>query len=1016
MAAQTLVPTAIGLLIAAASPGRAPVVITGDVEPNDTLATATVTGLVDLGTAIVSGGFVGNGELGESDRDLYAIEVTDAADLPLLLTVGMETSDEVFDGYLRVFDASGAEIARHDDVEYPNLDPLLYTYLLEPGTYYVGASHALNPIYEPTDETTGRSAETGAYDLAIVVAPAPSLGDSLETPNDGPLTVDVAHYSARNQFIGDGADLHMDADGYAVQIDGPSILTVEVRPAGLRALDPYLSVFVPDEIVPHETMRPYLRRQSIEVAVFEAGTVSVIVRGTLPPPFGLNTHFGTVGFYDLDIDVTPVTSGGGPLEPNDSLLEATPIGLTDFGQITFFSAFIGDGAFGEFRGDVDFFEIDLRLQEVININVVSRQGDLEPVVHLYNYSGRRLDTFYADEAGEVHGSYERRCADVLLRSRFSDDINEPIGIAIMGARDRLTMDPLVPNPSLRESGLDPHSPALPLHALDGGPGSTGTYDVTFTLSTGILPACGLEPDDSILDITTPVLVNEGNYTCVSGALDEGTCAKRGANVDLLKVVLDSSPATLDVHLLGRRCGDRRAIRLFDHNGQELAAAFEREFTGLTVRSTLKKPGDYFIGVSASNNMDYDPFIPCSGTGDFEFNSRDYYELDIRLTLQEVATSAGSRENRSAGASENNARLFGTLLDYLSDTIAELDLPSGDVINRIPAPEAPLGGAEGLAMDGDDLLILGRSGQFPFLYRLDPDTGEILDRVLTWFGSGIYGGMIQLAQTLYIVDIGQNVIHTVSTDLSGPVTQIDVGATAGVAMFGPVIATAPQNRLMVVDATDPSTLHEIDLDTGQLITSITLGSPCPCNADLDGDGDVDDDDAARFSDCDAISGVSFGCRAADLNCDNDINELDADIVTCQQNGSGKQRGEDCCPTEPNRAPIRATSLGSANGNILLAGDWNADSLNRFTRSGLWLGQDPLEAPVGALTGSPLRLAGDWNADGDLDLIDWRALQFCFTSDDPAQADPQCGLFDFNSDGDVDLTDYGLFQMASREVEP
>lgn len=1014
MAAQSFVPVAIGLLVAVASAERAPVRVAADVEPNDTLATATETGLVDLGTAVVSGGVVGNGTLNEADRDLYAIEVSDEAELPLLLTVGMETSDDGFDGYLRVFDANGAEIARHDDVEYPNLDPLLHTYLLEPGTYYVAASHALNPNYDPADETTGRSAGTGAYDLAIIVAPAPSLADSLEPPAGASTTVDVAHYSFRNQFIGDGTDLRMDADGYAVQIDGPSILTVEVRPAGLRALDPFLSVFVPDKIVPNETMRPDLRRQRIEVAVFEAGTVSVVVRGTLGPLDELNPRFGTVGFYDLDIDVTPVNSGGGPLEPNDSLLEATPIGLTDFWQITFFSAFIGDGKFGDFRGDVDFFEIDLRLQEVITIDVVPGQEDLEPVVHLYDYLGRRLDTFYANAAGEIHGSHERRCTEILFLSGFPDDIEEPISIAVMGIRDRLTMDPLIPNLSLQEHGQDPHSPALALHSLDGGPGSTGTYDVTFTLSNGILPACGLEPDDSIPDVATPVLVNEGTYTCVSGALNDGSCAEQEANIDLIKVRLDSSPATLEVRLLAARCGDARAIRLFDENGQELAAAFERAFQGVTIRTELEKPGEYFLGVSAVTNMDYDPFVPCSGSGDFGFNPRDYYELDIRLFAQEVAATARTRKTNTAGTGDNGGRLFGTLLEFTSDTIAELDPRSGEVTNRIPAPEAPLRGAEGLTIDGDDLLILGRSGRFPFLYRLDPDTGEVVDRVLTWFGSGIYGGVIQLAGTLYIVDIVQNVIHRVSTNLSGPVAQIDVGASAGVAMFGPVIATAPQNRLIVVDAANPSQLHEIDVNTGQLVISTRLGSPCSCDADFDRDGDVDDDDTAWFSACDAISGVSFGCRAADLNCDHDIDQTDTDILTCQHNGSDKPPGENCCPTEHNTTPIRATSLGSANANVLLAGDWATDSLNRFTRSGFWLGENPIDAPVGALTGSPLILAGDWNADEDLDLLDWRALQFCFARNDPTQSDPLCNLFDFNADGDVDLTDYGLFQMASLEI--
>ena len=1078
MALRSLV--AISLWVAATSaPTQAsPTVAVGDVEPNDTLKTATATGVIDVGTAIVGDGVIGNGVLGDSDRDLYAIEVSGDVDVPLLLTVGMEAADVTFDGYLLVFDAIGAEIARHDDVGYPNLNPLLHTYLLEPGMYYVGVSHALNPGYDPTDSTTGRPAPTGNYQLAIVLSSAASLADSLEPVDDTPIEVNSAHYAVRNQFIGDGPNHRLDVDRYTVQFDGPSILTVEVRPGVARALDPFLSVDLKrirsaldgasrlgsndrggrngrtgnptavevdpeffqspkppgrhtgdaysnlsigftETYVPQETMRLDLRRQRIEMAVFDGDTdpptMEIVVRGSVPNLPWLATRYGTVGFYDLDIDVVPVPSGGGPLEPNDSLLEATPIGLTGVGQVTFSSVYVGDGEFGAFRGDVDFFDVVAQPQQVLEVDVVPGPGDLEPVVHLFNFFGQRVATWYADASGSVHGTHEIRCADLAFPLSDYPNDEEKIGIAIMGARDRLTADVLVPNPGPPGAVLAP-LPPLDRRELDDGPGSIGTYDVTFTISPSELPSCGAEPDDSIGDLTTPVLVDKGEYICGSGMLGDGSCSLSGDNVDLIKVQLDSPPAALHVSLDAYVCGDVRVLRVFDGDGNELASTGDDPRVGFDIQLELETAGAYYIGVSADRNVDYDPSVRCSGRGYFGFRMLDLYELEIHLVSKKPPTIAGSNTADTANATQLEPRLFATIVDFQADTIAELDPSTGETVRHLPAPEVPLGGSESIAVQGDNLLFLGRSGRYPFLYELDADTGEGLDRVTTWFGSGIYGGMTQRAGSLYIVDIMEDVIHVVSSDLLGPVKQVDVGAQAGVSMFGPVTIMTEPDRLVVVDAADPSTLHEFDTATGNFVTSTSLGSPCPCDADVDGDGDVDGDDVAWFDTCDAVSGVPFGCRAADLNCDGDINEADADIITCLKGGSGQPPGEDCCPEDSTTVSIRATSLSTSNPLVYVTGDWTNAELHRFSRTGDWLGSVPVDAPVGALAAKPSPLNGDGDLDGDLDLIDWGILQACFAGDGDTLANPPCSAFDFDLNGDIDLTDYDLFQEALTEFLP
>ena len=212
-----------------------------DSEPNDTIETASPTGLHLWDTVLVSGGRIGNGPQGAADRDLYSFEVPPEAAMPVRLTVTLVTTDGDLDGYVRVFDAIGYDLARLDDSD-DAVHPFLQTYLLEPGMYYVGVSDALNPAYWSTDAQSGREAKTGEYDLAMTLWHAPSLGKSLEPNDTEPTAVDVLPFVAERQFIGDGPNLRMDEDRYRAYVDATSILSITVAPDPSEALDPLVSV------------------------------------------------------------------------------------------------------------------------------------------------------------------------------------------------------------------------------------------------------------------------------------------------------------------------------------------------------------------------------------------------------------------------------------------------------------------------------------------------------------------------------------------------------------------------------------------------------------------------------------------------------------------------------------------------------------------------------------------------------------------------------------------------------
>lgn len=990
----------------AASPAT-PVSVT-EQEPNDTLATATPTGLTDLGTVIVAEAEIGNGPLVQGDRDFFSFEVTAEAELPVLLTVAM-VGDDDFDGYVRLFDSAQREVTNNDDGDYPNPDPLLQIYLVEPGTYYVAASHALNPGFSPTDDETGRWAEMGSYELAIIIAGVIPPDDPSE-PNDGePVIIETVPALISNQFIGDGPNGWNDVDPYVVNIAAPAILIAEVRPTHLGLLDPFIGLDA-------ENVPLHSRIKRIERAVFEGDQIGISVRGTDPAA----GEFFSTGYYELFIDVIPVAAGGGPFEPNDSLLEATPTGLTGPGSVKF-AAFIGDGVFGEIRGDVDFYEVLLAFDERLEVSVSpnGKSAVLDPVVHVYDFLGTKVATWPADDAGNVFGEFERPCEFVF----FDKEVGPwPYTVAVMGARDRITMDPLIPNPD--SPGCPTECPPSALFAIDGGPGSTGDYEATFTIATGL--DCTNEPDDTIGDVADSVLAGEGEYVCGSGVIGDSGCSPEALDVDLYRVTVETDVAVLDAAVSVCHGGEvfgllfDPAVRLFDAAGQELTSSDAASLCSHTVpnpaacvRYQLSGPAEYFVGVSGFDNLTYDPFVPCSGDA---FGSEPSGPYKLKLVLVNRVASGVNDAPVNVGDADDPGRLFATLPGETEEAIVELDPQTGEMIGQFAAPEPFVVGSESLAFDGVHLHFLGGADRYPFLYRLDPDTGDVLDKSLTWFGSGYYGDMVALGENLHFIDLIDLSIHTVRTDGAGPVSRLDIGLQNNVSLFGPLAATLRPDRLYAPDAADPTIIHALDPVTGALLESVTIGAGCDCDADFDNDGDVDDDDRVFFDDCDEISYVPFGCGAADLNCDADIDELDVAIFDCQHNGPDQPPNPDCCPADLPTVSPRATSLAGTGPNVLVAGDWALPELELFDPAGASLGSLQVDAPVGSMAGRPFVPFGDADNDGDVDLLDWRTLQTCFTGSGGVLTGPDCPILDFDLDQDVDLFDYSAFLSIVTGVEP
>ena len=189
-------------------------------EPNDSLDTAAAVTLTN-GSAAFSG-VVGDGTYAASDVDLFAIDLAAGATLTIDVDARSLTPTSSLDSYLRLFNASGRQLAYNDDFAGLLDSELSYT-VDTAGTYYFGVSSYGNSSYDPVVAGSGRTgASTGNYEVTIdVVTPTPTLdGDIVDVAPDPRLdavdAITIAFSSAVTGF--DIADLTLTRDGNTIDL------------------------------------------------------------------------------------------------------------------------------------------------------------------------------------------------------------------------------------------------------------------------------------------------------------------------------------------------------------------------------------------------------------------------------------------------------------------------------------------------------------------------------------------------------------------------------------------------------------------------------------------------------------------------------------------------------------------------------------------------------------------------------------------------------------------------------
>ena len=156
-------------------------------------------------------------------------------------------------------------------------------------------------------------------------------------------------------------------------------------------------------------------------------------------------------------------------------------------------------------------------------------------------------------------------------------------------------------------------------------------------------------------------------------------------------------------------------------------------------------------------------------------------------------------------------------------LIEIDLITGDIINTLPLPPGVNQNIQdGLAYDGTNLWYIASDidDRADDLYRLNPDTGAVLDRFDTGITSGI-DGIAALNGEIYLLDSAQDnniVVWDPTAQQVSRILDIDT-LNPGLTIAGGLAAGRDPDVLYVTDAFSAD-IYEIDPITGLVLRPFT----------------------------------------------------------------------------------------------------------------------------------------------------------------------------------------------------
>ena len=438
-------------------------------------------------------------------------------------------------------------------------------------------------------------------------------------PNDTILLADLIELSSSSPVvvsgeIGDNPDIEAndDVDLYEIELITGDIVSADIDARVIGSnLNSVLAIFDADGNQLLRNNNTNVNGVSsadsfLEFTVLQNGTFYVGVSSARNFNYDPNIAGSGVGSssgnYDLILTLEREVENS---EPNDTISTAEAIEL-DSSSTLEISREIGDNPNLEANNDVDLFEVQLNAGDTLfaDINAEINGSDLDSVLTIFNANGDLL-------VQNDDNSFDDETEPDSFQS-FTSLINGTYYIGVSSSEN------LDYNPNLADSGSGD---------------SSGSYDLILTLEEGDNESeIYSEANDTILSANL-VEIDSSSPVVISGEIGDNPALISASNdVDLFEVELnegDTLLADINAEINGSTLNS--VLTIFDANGDVLFQNDDNSFDDEIeldsfVSFIAPEDGTFYVGVSSSENLSYDPTTVNSGVGD----SSGGYRLELTI--------------------------------------------------------------------------------------------------------------------------------------------------------------------------------------------------------------------------------------------------------------------------------------------------------------------------------------------------------------------------------------------------